>query len=128
MKKLSEWVEKSFINKTIFVLFFIFFLSAIIYLFAVIVPRNIEIEKKKELIDSDVVYISKEGTKYHLFKDCSDMYLPVESFELEAAFVGYKRCRKCYDGVEDYYPEITRESILEFLGSQTKDMFPHFWD
>lgn len=98
MKKLTEWVEKSFVNKTIFVLSII----GVLLIVFVLIPSVFKTIHKMNLIDSGVVYVTKDGTRYHLFDDCSNMSKPRETTENNARSHNLERCNKCYAGVKNF--------------------------
>lgn len=109
MKKLTEWVEKSFLNKTVFVI-------AILLVFLIVfvlIPRGFKLLKKMKLIDSGIVYVVSGGKKYHLYEDCSNMDSPKESTESKQIQVGRTRCSKCYAGVMNHCFSETREGKNE---------------
>jgi len=97
-KNFKTWVDDSFVNKTIFVLSIIGILVVIL----VLVPNGIKLIQKRVLIDSNTVYISSDGHKYHLYEDCSNMNEPFKTNEYYADYMGYDRCSKCYSGVMRY--------------------------
>lgn len=99
MKKLTEWVEKSFVNKTIFVLSII----GVLLIVFVLIPSAFRLVHKMNLIESGVVYVARDGTRYHLFDDCSNMNNPIETTESVAKDRELERCSKCYSGVKNYY-------------------------
>ena len=98
-KKFKEWVDESFVNKTIFVLAIV----AILVVILVLIPKGIKLIEKMQLIKSQTVYYSTGGTRYHLYDDCSNMSDPHVTFERKAKEYGLERCSKCYAGVMNYY-------------------------
>ena len=98
MKKLTAWVEKSFVNKTIFVLLVV---SALVVVF-VLIPKGIKLIQKTQLINTQIVFFVSGGKKYHLYDDCSNMDNPKESTENIQLQLGRTRCSKCYAGVMNY--------------------------
>lgn len=98
MKKLTEWVERSFVNKTIFVISII----GVILIVFVLIPSVFRLVHKMNLIETGVVYVTSDGTRYHLFDDCSNMSDPHESTEDYAKNHDRERCSKCYAGVKTF--------------------------
>lgn len=69
---------------------------------AFVVPTEIKRQEKMRLLETGIVYVSKSGTKYHLYEDCSGMVEPREMTDSRAIELGKKRCTKCYEGIVGY--------------------------
>ena len=110
-KNFKAWVDESFVNKAIFVAS----LLAVAIVLFVLIPSGIKLIEKTQLIKSQTVYFSKEGTRYHLYDDCSNMSDPRETFERTAKNNGLERCSKCYAGVMNFHGHFWYADDWEFF-------------
>lgn len=102
MKKLTAWVEKSFVNKTIFVFLVV---SALVVVF-VLIPKGIKLIQKTQLINKQIVFFVSGGKKYHLYDNCSNMDDPKESTESKQIQASRTRC-----SIGVYYGAVLQKDV-----------------
>lgn len=63
--------------------------------------KAIKRQQKIDLINSGIVYYTKDGNRYHLYASCSNMVDPRVGEEHAFPLTDRTRCSKCYAGVMD---------------------------
>lgn len=94
-----------------------------IVVLAVFVQRSISIAQKKNLIDCGIVYYTRNGNRYHLFDNCSNMVDPVVSNEDDSISSGRSRCGKCYKYVFGYHRMKSVNEIVFELDKYYKEQY-----